>query len=277
MDLEMPGPPRWRTPLLVTHMLSSQKTSDAALDACVTRLLQFVQRQVRRNPDVVYGDGVERTLDTPERRMFCRRLAAEGMVVLKNEGGVLPISGGRKVKVALIGPNMKERVVSGGGSAALKPSYVVTPYDGLVSNAPEGVEFEYEVGTYGKLSPLSRARAKWSVAAFRYRPTLENHLRTASGQRGWTCSFFKHDAHGNPSGSAVAEYVLTDTRIRLNDFLPVGLTPTWTIKLKGLLMMEKTATYELGLTVAGRGKLFVDGKLVVDNWTKQRSGEFFYG
>ena len=46
-------------------------------------------------------------------------------------------------------PNMKERIVSGGGSAALKPSYVVIPYDGLVSNAPEGVEFEYEVGTYG--------------------------------------------------------------------------------------------------------------------------------
>lgn len=151
MDLEMPGPPRWRTSVLVMHMLSSQKTSDAALDACVTRLLEFVQRQARRNPDVVYGDGVERTLDTPERRAFCRKLAAEGMVVLKNDGAVLPIKGGggRKVKVALIGPNMKERVISGGGSAALKPSYVVTPHDGLVSNAPEGVAFEYEVGTYG--------------------------------------------------------------------------------------------------------------------------------
>ncbi|KAH9830943.1 putative beta-glucosidase from glycoside hydrolase family GH3 [Rhodofomes roseus] len=261
LDLEMPGPPRWRTPMLVTHMLSSQKTSDGALDACVTRMLEFVQRQARRNPDVVYGDGVERTLDTPARRRFCRRLAAEGMVVLKNEGSVLPIKGGRKVRVALIGPNMKERVVSGGGSAALKPSYVVTPHDGLVANAPEGVEFEYEVGTY----------------AFKYRPTLENYLKTLSGERGWTCTFYKHDVNGSPIEDPVAEFVLTDTRIRLNDFLPAGLTPTWTIKLKGLLAMEKTATYELGLTVAGRGKLFVNGKLTVDNWTKQRPGEFFYG
>lgn len=146
-------------------MLSSQKTSDAALDACVARLLHFVQRQARRNPDVVYGDGVERTLDTPGRRGFCRKLAAEGMVVLKNDRGVLPIKGGRgrKVKVALIGPNMKERVISGGGSAALKPSYVITPYDGLVANAPKGVEFEYEVGAYGRLSPLlfSGAGAKF--------------------------------------------------------------------------------------------------------------------
>jgi len=59
--------------------------------------------------------------------------------------------------------------------------------------------------------------------------------------------------------------------------------------------MDKTATYELGLTVAGRrvtsvdsvhskakfpsgrGKLWVDKKLTIDNWTKQKPGDFFYG
>ena len=43
------------------------------------------------------------------------------------------------------------------------------------------------------------------------------------------------------------------------------------------LSWVKAHAYELGLTVAGRGKLFVNGKLTVDNWTKQRPGEFFYG
>ena len=65
--------------------------------------------------------------------------------------------------------------------------------------------------------------------------------------------------------------------MKLNDFLPAGLTPTWSIKLTGQLQFEKTAEYELGLTVAGRAKLFVNGKLTIDNWTKQRPGEFFYG
>lgn len=57
--------------------------------------------------------------------------------------------------------------------------------------------------------------------------------------------------------------------------------------------MPKTATYELGLTVAGkvftswigrlliqgvgRAKLWVDGKMTIDNWTKQTAGDFFYG
>ena len=62
----------------------------------------------------------------------------------------------RTVKVAIIGPNAKAGIISGGGSAQLKPSYVVTPYDGLLANAPEGVEFSYAVGCYGMLAFLAR-------------------------------------------------------------------------------------------------------------------------
>lgn len=113
--------------------------------------------------------------------------------------------------------------------------------------------------------------------AHKFLPTLEDYLTTSSGQLGWTCSFYNHDAEGNAVGSSVADFVLQDTRVKLNDFLPAGLTPTWTIKLKGLLTVQKTAQYELGLTVAGRAKLFINGKLAIDNWTKQRPGEFFYG
>ncbi|KAL6309197.1 putative beta-glucosidase from glycoside hydrolase family GH3 [Sparassis latifolia] len=262
LHLEMPGPPCWRTPLLVTHMLSSQKVLPATLDKRVKEMLEFIQRQARRHPEIVYGDGVERTRDTAEGRAFCRRLAAEGMVVLRNEGNVLPVKteGGKK-KVALIGPNMKGRVISGGGSAALKPSYVVTPYEGLLANAPKGLEFHYELGCY----------------AHKFLPTLENLLTTASGEPGWDCAFYNHDTRGNVTGGPIASFVLHDTRIRLNDFLPEGLTPTWTIKLHGKLTVEKTAQYDLGLAVAGRAKLFVDGQLTIDNWTKQRPGEFFYG
>ncbi|KAI0781293.1 glycoside hydrolase family 3 protein [Trametes elegans] len=262
LDLEMPGPPRWRTPLLVNHTLSCQKVLPSALDARASDILGFVQRQARRNPDVVFGDGAERTRDTPEGRAFCRRLAAEGMVVLKNEGEVLPVEIGAGVKkIALVGPNVKERVISGGGSAALKASYVVTPYAGIVENAPKGVEVDYTVGCY----------------AYKYTPTLETFLTTPDGKPGWTCTFYNHDADGNPTGASVGEYVLHDTRVKLNDFLPPGLTETWTIKLRGKLTVDKTANYELGLTVAGRAKLFVEGNLTIDNWTKQRPGDFFYG
>ena len=146
----MPGPPRWRTPTLVTHMLSSRKVLPSTLDERAASVLEFVQRQARRNPEIVYGDGKERTQDTEEGRNFCRRLAAEGMVLLKNEDAILPLRASPTLKkVALIGPNMKERIISGGGSAALKASYVVSPYEGIINQAPQGVEFAYEVGCYG--------------------------------------------------------------------------------------------------------------------------------
>lgn len=87
--------------------------------------------------------------------------------------------------------------------------------------------------------------------AHKYLPTLEENLVTQSGEPGWLCTFYNHDAEGHPS-KEMGDFVLHDTRIKLNDFLPPGLTTTWTIKLRGLLTMDKTATYELGLTVAGR-------------------------
>ncbi|KAI0075819.1 putative beta-glucosidase from glycoside hydrolase family GH3 [Panus rudis PR-1116 ss-1] len=263
LDLEMPGPPRWRTPILVTHMLSSRKILDETLNERISKLLTFIQHQARLNPEVVYGDGKERTRDDPEIRAFARRLAAEGMVLLKNDNGLLPLKpdGGKRRTVAIIGPNAKAGVISGGGSAQLKASYVVTPFEGLTANVPEGIELNYEVGCY----------------AHKYLPTLENLLTTPDGQSGWLCSFYNHDAKGEPTGDSVGEFVLKDTRVKLNDFLPPGLSPTWTIKLRGKLHVPKTAEYELGLTVAGRAKLWVDGKMTIDNWTKQRPGEFFYG
>ncbi|KAH7921492.1 glycoside hydrolase family 3 protein [Leucogyrophana mollusca] len=260
LDLEMPGPPRWRTAFLIQHCLSSQKLKMPVIDERAGNMLEFVKKMAQINPDIVFGDGIERSRDSPEIRKFCRKLAADGMVLLKNTGNFLPISP-RKVKtVAVIGPNAKGTVISGGGSAALKPTYVVTPWNGLLENAPAGLDIKYEVGCY----------------AHKYLPTLENYLTTPEGESGWRCTFYSQDANGNVD-KQVGEYVLRDTRVRLNDFLPDGLTPAWTMKLKGLLTMDKTATYELGLAVAGRAKLWVNGKLAIDNWTKQTPGDFFYG
>ncbi|KAF8892689.1 glycoside hydrolase family 3 protein [Infundibulicybe gibba] len=260
LDLEMPGPPRWRTSPLILHCLSSQKLLAQTIDTRVHNLLSFVQRQARRNPEVVYGDGIERTRDSPEARAFCRRLAADGMVLLKNKNHTLPIVPSSIKRIAVIGPNARDRIISGGGSAALKASYVVTPWDGISQGAPAGCSVEYQVGCY----------------AHKYLPTLENNLVTPEGSPGWLCTFYNHSADGCPA-EAVETFVLQDTRVKLNDFLPSGLTPTWTIRLEGRLTVDRTAPYELGLTVAGRAKLWIDGRLTIDNWTKQTPGDFFYG
>lgn len=150
LDLEMPGPPRWRTPLLINHCLSAQKVSSKDIDARAGALLSFVQKLAKRNPEVVYGDGVERTRDSPEARQFCRKLTAETIVLLKNKGNLLPLKADKVKKIAVIGSHVKGTVISGGGSAALMPSYVVTPWEGITKGAPSGVTFQYAVGCYGE-------------------------------------------------------------------------------------------------------------------------------
>ena len=88
------------------------------------------------------------------------------------------------------------------------------------------------------------------LLAHKYLPTLEDKLKTPEGEPGWKATFYKHDENGNPT-EPLATYILKDTRLKLNDFILPGITPTWTIKVEGDLTVPRSGPFELGLTVAG--------------------------
>jgi beta-glucosidase len=56
-----------------------------------------------------------------------RRAAAASLVLLRNEGPVLPFDAGTIGSIALIGPNAVHPVIQGGGSAVVAPATVSTP------------------------------------------------------------------------------------------------------------------------------------------------------
>jgi beta-glucosidase len=60
---------------------------------------------------------------------FVRQMAAEGMVLLKNDTKALPVS--TKKKIALFGRNAFDFIVGGGGSAEVNPDYKVQLTEGL--------------------------------------------------------------------------------------------------------------------------------------------------
>lgn len=66
-----------------------------------------------------------------------RKVASESIVLLRNEGGILPLNPQKLEKIAIIGPNAKAIILSGGGSTILKPNFYVNPYDGIVSALKE--------------------------------------------------------------------------------------------------------------------------------------------
>jgi beta-glucosidase len=73
-----------------------------------------------------------------------RHLADEGMVLLKNDRNLLPLSKGTLKSIALIGDD-KART-GGGGSSHVKPLYTVTPSQGLANRAGSGVTIATDPG-----------------------------------------------------------------------------------------------------------------------------------
>jgi beta-glucosidase len=103
---------------------------------------------------VLDGDGQERTSDSTEDKALMRKVAGESIVLLKNKDATLPLRVHSLKKIAIVGGNAKGLVLSGGGSAALKPSYFVSPYDGIVNALPKGVQVVYSEGARGQFINL---------------------------------------------------------------------------------------------------------------------------
>jgi beta-glucosidase len=127
LDLVMPGPDGpWGEALV--RDVESGAVPESVVDEHVVRLLRLAER--------VGALGTPRTWpadatapDAPSRRAQLRRLATDGMVVLRNERGVLPLSG--KGPVVLVGRHAVETVCMGGGSATVNPPHQVSIAEGL--------------------------------------------------------------------------------------------------------------------------------------------------
>jgi beta-glucosidase len=128
------------------------KLSDEVIDARAFAVLRTVQTGVRASIETVRNNTApEVGRITPEDMALNRQAAAEAIVLLKNTAGVLPVNPKKVKKILVTGPNAKTRTVSGGGSALLTSSYIVTPVDGIkAAVAGEDVEVLYSAGCYGK-------------------------------------------------------------------------------------------------------------------------------
>jgi beta-glucosidase len=85
-------------------------------------------------------------VDTPEQKAVARTAAAEGIVLLKNEGGLLPLDAARLHSIAVIGPNAAVARTGGGGSSLVRPKSAVAPLDGIRALAGKGIKVDYALG-----------------------------------------------------------------------------------------------------------------------------------
>lgn len=82
-----------------------------------------------------------------------RRIGGEGVVLLKNEGNVLPIDFGNPgTKILVVGENAIKMMTVGGGSSSLKVQREISPLEGIRERAGEGVEVLYARGYVGDVT-----------------------------------------------------------------------------------------------------------------------------
>lgn len=126
VDIEMPGPPKWRTPDAVLKLVQQGSISEEVINKSVLRILKLAYRLGRfDNPE----EPPERAVEDQSRDDLIKEAAADGIVLLKNAGDILPIP--KRSTVALVGHHASSVVLGGGGSARVDALHAITPIEGF--------------------------------------------------------------------------------------------------------------------------------------------------
>jgi len=137
LELEMPGPRPHRVQSVI-DAVENGELDEAVLDAAVERLLNVIFRAAETEK----GEG-HAEIDVEAHHALARKVAGEAIVLLKNEGDLLPLKGAGKL--AVIGKSAKVPYYQGGGSSHLNPTRVDIPLEELDKLAG-GTELVYADG-----------------------------------------------------------------------------------------------------------------------------------
>ena len=133
LDLEMPGPQDNRVQAVIEAVRAGE-LDEPILDEAVRRILNIVFKAQETTKG---GD-----FDMEAHHTLARKIAAEGMVLLKNNG-LLPLQG--QQHIAVIGRAAEEAHFQGGGSSHINPTKVAIPFKELQEQAGEA-ELSYAEG-----------------------------------------------------------------------------------------------------------------------------------
>lgn len=136
LDLEMPGNGGYRDKKIV-EAVKSGLLPEELLDRAVERILNIVFKAAD-------AQQVNVSFDPDEHHRLARFVAAECMVLLKNEDGILPLK--KHGRIAVIGEMAKKPRYQGGGSSHVVPTKLDIPFDEMEAIVQGGAELVYAQG-----------------------------------------------------------------------------------------------------------------------------------
>jgi beta-glucosidase len=266
LDLEMPtGAFMNRKNLLPA--VKDGRVSVATIDEKVRHILEtadrfgWLDRPQKEESISVYNQ---------ENQAVALDAAREGMVLLKNDGDLLPFDKGSIESILVVGPDAYPGVAVGGGSAGVVPFKMVGPLEGIAGYLGSGVTVYYDRGL-----PDMRDLAR------------ETEFITAreNGKPGVTVEMYNNEAlSGTPVLTRVARGI-NDNGVSWDTLaadpeavaaLLAGIKTAKSRRWSGYYSAAKDGSYEVVLQGAGEGtgaRMYVDDTMVIDNWSLVRAFE----
>ena len=247
LDLEMPAGQHMNRRTLLPA-LKEGKVTQATLDDKVRRILRVA---------VEFGFLDREQLDLsipkndPQNKQVALQSAEQSMVLLKNEGALLPLKKTAIKTIAVLGPAAYPAVPVGGGSAGVQPFHAVSGLEGISDYLGTGAQVLYDRGLIAMEEIFHRTRFSPAPGADGPAVKVEHFTST--------------DFSGTPVRTT------HEHRLAYHSEVPMDWSKTEqaksSVRFTSHYVAAKSGSHHWFVTASGRDafKLYVDDKLLLEH------------
>lgn len=222
------------------EMIQSGKIPESVVDDKARRILR-----VQHTIGMYDENRLPGARNTQEHQAAARKIAAEGVVLLKNEIAgatpVLPLDQKSIKNILVLGPNADKKHGTGGGSSEVKSLYEVTPLQGLKAKFGDDVNIT-----------VMRARSsELSAIASDY---VES--RHWTGTPAWNVTYFNESARESIRDKAW----IVDSKFNAKD-----TSKTEHITMSAKIKPLTTGLHQLKVETVGDFELIINDKVVISH------------
>jgi beta-glucosidase len=185
----------------------------------------------------------------PHSAETARKVAEQGIVLLKNEHQLLPLDRANLKSVAVFGPDAHPGVPTGWGSSFVKPFHAVSMVDGLRQRLGAGVKVDFFAAGVGNFATSK----------------FEHQDQTGEYRDGLKGEYFDNATfYGEPTQTRVDSQIDFDWS---NSSPSVGFsTDRFTIRWTGVIRPDTSGLHIFRERSDDAMRVFLDGAPLIDDW-----------
>ncbi len=264
LDLEMPSGKFLNRDKLLPA-IKAGKVSEETIN-------EKVRRIIRTELEFGWPDRGQRDSSipryNPQGKEVALQAAREGMVLLKNDGNLLPLGKNKVKAIAVVGPNANPAVPVGGGSAQVVAFHPTGFMEGMSNYLGSSANVTYANG----LMSLGRASVTTAFA----------RSADSSPLPGLDVEVFDNEAlSGKPSSTRVDRHLsfgmpfdIASIPFDEIDFSALVSNKSQSERWTGYYVPKAAGSFDIFVQQGGFSpsgfRMYLDGKLIFDNWDNQK-------